>query len=743
MKTKDPKKFILYTHHRSFLTVKTKDKPWPVRFLSKVLDFLLNIFYFTGLAIISVLEFVGNKIVALYQKTLFFIITPPQKAYRALIRDIKTTKKTFPERLKLVVQKNFARTLLIFCCISVLGYCGIASLHLIANGLEVKNQVMQTAALGNTYLSQAKDALAGQDFTTANNRFALAFQAFNQGQNELAASGLLLNQLMSILPQKQTADGLLEAASLVSSSGQDFIALQNQIKQLQIGPSGLSSSSRPTGQALDNIDAGIGRISNKISRANTLVNKIDPGLLPASVRENFVDLKTKLQIAQFTLSNFSMVFGLAENLLKGDKNILVLFENNNELRAGGGFIGTFGNLKINNGQISRINVSSIYDIDNQLAQNIQPPTPLLKVSGNWYMRDANWFADFPLSASKISDFYEMEGGETPDVVIAMTPNIIVDWLKITGSIKLPNYGVTLSSDNFVEETQAVTTMSNDLPTNAPKQLLADLVPILLQKISQSPSSVWPQIIQSLQDNLNNKQIVVYSRDTGLENQFKEFNWAGSVNNTDRDYLSVVTSNLGATKTDLYIDQKINLATTIGDDGTITNEVDITRTNKMPNLPGTFNNSFMRIYVPLGSKLVSNIGFDYQILNYPVGQNYQADPDVYNWEKNSVKDVVTGTYIGQESGKTFYGNWLNVNAGQSRTVKLIYQLPFKLSEVDKYSLLLQKQIGSTNSDFNWTVNFTGRQIAWKNFQTQTLNTDNLNSDIILDKDYFLGLVLSKR
>lgn len=720
-----------------------KGKSRRVGFFAKLVRLFFNIFYFVGLALLTVFDFFKKIILALGRGIGNLLFSLLKNTFVALKYDFKKTKKTLPERLRLLSQKNFTRAILLFLCISALGYGGITALHLIANGLGIKSEVMQTAALGNTYLSQAKDALAAQDFSTADNRFALAFQAFNQGQNEIASSGQLLNELMSILPQKQTADDLLEAAALISSAGQDFVVLQSQIKSLKIGPSGISSESGPAGQVLEAVSTQTNKISAKVSQANGIIGKINPDYLPASNRENFQDLKSKLQIAQFTLNNLSSVFQLVENLLKGDKNVLVLFENNNELRAGGGFIGTYGNLKINDGQISKINVSSIYDLDNQLTQNIKPPTPVLKVNGRWYMRDANWFADFPLSAAKVSNFYEMEGGETPDLVIAMTPNLIVNWLKITGPIQLPSYGLTLTADNFVEETQAVTTMSNALPTNSPKQVLADLVPILLQKISQSSSSEWPQIIQSIQDNLNNKQIVIYSRDSGLQNQLKQFNWTGSVNNTDRDYVSVVSSNLGATKTDLYVDQKINLTVTVQADGSIINELDITRTNKLPNLPGTFNNSFMRIYVPLGSKLISNLGFDYLALDYPQGENYQVDGDVLNWEKNSVKDVVTGTYIGQESGKTFFGNWINLNGGQTRTVKLVYQLPFKLSSADKYSLLLQKQIGSTNSGFNWTFNFAGRQIAWKNFDTQTLNTNSLNSDIILDKDYFFGLVLQKR
>lgn len=740
-------KFKLYTHHRSFLTIKTKNKPWIIRVLAGVFagvfDYIFKMLYFIGLGVLAVLFFLKKVVIAMCYWVGAIIITPPVKFYRAVMKDFKNTKKTFPERLKLLSQPNFSRALLLFLCVFILSYVSIASLRLIASGLEVKNEVMQTSALGNTYLSQAKDALILQDFSMANNRFTLAFQSFNQGQELLASSGQILNQLLSVLPQKQTADDLLKAASLVSSGGQDFIALQSQIQALQINQNGISSKNEPTGPALKSINSGINGILVKITRANKLVGEINQNYLPASNRENFQSLKNKLQIAQFILNNFSSVFELAENLLKDDKNVLVLFENNNELRAGGGFIGTYGNLKIHDGQISKINVSSIYDLDNQLVQNIQPPTPMLKVNSRWLMRDANWFSDFPLSAKKISSFYEMAGGETPDLIIAMTPNLIVDWLKILGPITLPNYGVTLTSDNFVEETQAATTLSNELPTNSPKQILADLIPILLQKISAVPSSDFPQIIQSLQDNLNNKQIVFYSKNADLQNQLAQFHWTGSVADSDRDYLSVVSSNLGATKTDLFVDQKINLNVTARDDGVIVNELEITRTNKMPVLADTFNESFLRVYVPLGSKLISNIGFDYKPLEYPEGAKYQTDDDVLNWEKNSVKDVVTGTYIGQESGKTFFGNWLKLDGGQTRTVKLVYQLPYKLSGVDKYSLLLQKQIGSTNSGFNWTFNFSGRQIAWKNFDAQSLNTNGLNSDIILDKDYFFGMVLQIR
>ena len=733
-------KFKFYFHHKKFVPVSlVKKAPLLTRFINKVFNF----FYQVGFTLIKFGGFVINIIAVFFYNLGSSIIKVVAGIYNIAKKDVLKTLELAPKRFAAAWQVKFAKSLSLFLAVAILGWLGIGSLHLIAKALQLKSSIVTTAAIGNSYLAKAKSDMAAEDFTGAQSSFSRAYETFTQGQSQISQSGQALNQLLGLLPQKQAADGLLEAAALISSSGQDFISLENQFKTLQISSAGVSFQDQSPDEVLQSMDSNLNSALSKVTQASDIISKIDPGTLPQEDRENFVSLSDQLSAGQLALTNFQQVFELAKNLLTGDKTVLLMFENNNELRAGGGFMGTYGALKMNNGGISKITVSSIYDLDGQLTNVIKPPQPILNLSDRWYMRDSNWFADFPQSAREISNFYELEAGETPDMIIAMTPNLIIDFLKITGPITLPNYGITLSADNFVEQTQAATTISDNLPTNSPKQILADFVPILLQKISSTGKDQWPQIIQSLQDELNNKQIVAYSRDPDIENEFNSFNWGGGVQNTDRDYFSIVSSNLGGTKTDLNVDQQINFTTTINSDGSINDEVDITRTNKTPDLPDTENDSYLRIYAPLGSTLISNIGFDYKDLEYPTQDKYEINDDVYAWEKNSVTDNLTGTTIGQEAGKTFFGNWLDIKGGETKTVKLVYQLPFKLQDVDRYSLLLQKQIGANNSDFNWTLNFPGRNIAWKNFDTNNLNTDNLNSDILLDKDYFLGLVFAKQ
>ncbi len=737
------KKIKIYTHQSGFVSANFSagkiKQAWSKTFTSAI----FGLFYFTGLVVVKVSYFFKNIVFKTCFHTGNLILKAIAKTYFAVKNDIISTYTNFPKRLHNIFSREFARSFLTFFIIITAGVLAIQSLSLVAKGLELKNKILRTAFVGNFYLSQAKESLVQQDSGAAENAFAKAYATFSRGQQQLDEANQSFALLLNFLPQKQDADRMIKAAGLVSQAGTKFISLQKDLEQISLSAGGLSGGDRPTEELLRNINDNLKQALDRIVSAQKIVSEINENNIPQANRQNFLQLKSQLNVLSFALNNFYGVFSLSKNLALGEKNVLVLFENNNELRATGGFIGTYGNLKIKDGKILNIKVSSIYDLDGQLTENIKPPSPLINVNTKWYMRDSNWFADFPQTAKTVSNFYEKEGGETPDLVVAMTPNLIIDWLKITGPVLLPHYNLTLTSDNFVEQTQVATTLNENSPLNQPKQILADLVPLLLQKLSEADKTTWPQIIQTLQNNLSQKQVVLYSKDPELQNALKSFHWDGGILPTERDYLSIVSSNLGGTKTDLFIEQKNELKTNIESDGSIVNELIITRTNKLPNLEGTDNTSFIRIYVPKGSKLESVLGFDYKNLDFPEKEDYKIDPNVFNWEKNSVRDVLSGTTIGQESDKTFFGNWLTVKGGESRSVKIVYRLPFKLSDIDSYSLLAQKQIGQIPQNFKWDFSFSQRNIAWKNFDSSLEETSSLTSDIILDKDYFWGLVLTKR
>jgi len=136
-----------------------------------------------------------------------------------------------------------------------------------------------------------------------------------------------------------------------------------------------------------------------------------------------------------------------------DGNYLILFQNNNELRSSGGFIGSFAEVEVKGGRPGSIDFgTNIYKLDEPFAAQVvvPPPAPLLRITGGrWTLRDSNWAADFPQAAEQILWFYEREWGmagkETRlDGVIALTTTVIEELLRLTDPIEMPAYTTTLT-----------------------------------------------------------------------------------------------------------------------------------------------------------------------------------------------------------------------------------------------------------------------------------------------------------
>lgn len=634
-------------------------------------------------------------------------------------------------KIVILRSREFAGNFFLFLvfCLLILGLFRGAGLVTLA--LNLKDNIYNSVQDGVSHITQAGQALAAQNTELAGSQFGQAENSFTAGRQQLDRGNAEIFNILNLLPQTKSAKNLLDAASLLSQSGQDLVKFYSAAQGLSFSDQGLESTEN-TANTISGMNTSLNSALQEITAANQKLAGTNADVIPADKQQEFLQLSSTLASAQTALNNLKNVFGLLQGIIMPKGTILLLFENNNELRPGGGFIGTYGAAAMDSGKINSLTVSSIYDLDGQLKTYIAPPEPILNVNNRWYMRDSNWFADFSTDASKAGEFYGMESGNgAPQTIMALTPSVIVSLLQVTGPVRVPDFNITLSADNFVEQAQAISTVSDDLTLNQPKQILADFFPLFMQKLKTLSPQQSKQILAALLGQLQQKQIVLESNNPNVESQLESFNWAGRVAASDRDYLQMVSANLGGTKTDLSMQKKINLITTVDGKSGITDDLTVTLTNTQPNLVDTQNTSFIRFLVPQGAQLISITGFDQKNLDASSSENYKQDPDVAAWQS------------GTESGKTYFGNWLTVLGGQTRTIHLVYKLPFILQNPDRYSLVLQKQIGSTSVEFNWSVQFPQKQLQWESFVPDSTGAGNLTKSINLDRDYFLGLILKNR
>lgn len=621
----------------------------------------------------------------------------------------------------------------------------LAGASLVSSGIDTKNSVLGSAAEAFQHLTEAQALVSDGNFADSEQQFEYAKNNFEHAQKDLAGLGSFFNSTLQVIPQGKAATNIISAGSKISDAGINLSKFYSYSKQIKITAAGFET---PDG-FYGTVNAGryyLDKASQELSEARDLLSEVDASALPEELRGNFVDSKNKLETATNSVQAISNLLFLFQGFIgNGKKSVLVLFENNNEIRPTGGFIGTYGIFKLNDGRITEQKITSIYDLDGQLKEKIAPPGQFSFMTDHWGIRDSNWFPDFKDSAQKAIMFYEKEAGETPDAVVAVTPDIFIDLLKITGPIDFPKYNLTLNSDNFRDQVQFNTSEAYDKEINKPKQLLADFEPLLLQRLAEMPNGSSSAILSALFKNLAAKNLLFYDRDNSIQTQFENYNWAGTVSVTDRDYLSVVNANLGGRKTDLSILQNVKVESEMQIDGTLINTVTYKRTHQTGLYENAKNIDFVRFIVPEGSTLISAKGFNKKPY-YPSdgsayennGVPFKIDADLYNIDARSKVDASSGTVITNYDGKTSFGNWIELDPGDSSTITLIYRVPLDLTQTRKHSFIFQKQPGVTGLNLDYQF-MPHRKILWYTPADSRVVDRSIQLRKIVDQDIFFGVV----
>ena len=654
-------------------------------------------------------------------------------------------------RFSLLWQKSFASFVLAIVFVSLT----VFSLSFIQKGIEKKGKILGVSTEAYDHLKQAGQSASNQDFENSINNFDSAKLNFSNIKTSIESFGLGISGTISNLPINtpiSTAKNLAEAGENISLAGRNISTLFENISKLDKENSLISSAL--------NFQTAISDIALNLENAENNLTKVDLNYIPEEFQEKIALSKKELPVIANNFKNLSEDFQTMRKILGSDhsQKYLILFQNNSELRPTGGFIGSYGILDIEDGEIKNLFIDGIFNPDGQLKEKIVPPMPIQKISAAWSMHDANWFSDFPTSAKKIALLYEKTGGPTVDGVISITPDVIEKMLEVTGPIEMQEYGTTISKENFLTQTQLQVEELYDKEENRPKKFLSDLAPKIIEKLldgdnleQQDKIQKYLNFINAIEESLKEKHILFYHRDSEIEEMIIRRGWGGQMLNSSGNYLSVVHSNINGYKTDAVIDEQIFHNTEILSDGSIINTVKITRKHlggkSDYNWYNRVNSDYMRVYVPTGSILLEASGHTVQEYEPPIDySDFKTDPDVKKIEDTIKIDSDSGTHIFEESGKTVFGNWVYVSPQETVEITYKYQLPYKINfdsftkPADKYSILIQKQLGSKGSNFIGTIKLPSE---WKAiWRSQDLNIKNFNESIIktnLKTDRIYGMV----
>lgn len=600
--------------------------------------------------------------------------------------------------------KNF----IIFALLTALLFGVISGFEILGSGIRVSKQILGSATTGFELLEGGQLNEALLNFETAG--------------EELENSKEIWLKILNSLVEGLTSNNLRGVSSSILSALDKAILGLKEFQNVRFSWEGATNSAGAELYfSLRQSRSYLVESTNELNEVLFTVQSINPQILPSNFKQSFLAGKERLVKAQKLLREAIGFQDFILNLLGGEKKTyLLIFQNNNEARATGGFIGTYGLLEFENGQMRILKIESIYNLDGQLQELIAAPWPLRRaVTKNWALRDSNWFVDFPMSSRKMLNFLEKENGTAVAGIISFTPDVFENLLKVTGPIEMPEYNVTLTAENFRDTVQFKTSEDFDREANQPKRFLADFAPRFLKKMENLTTNQWINVFQFLSQMVAEKQLLMFSFDSGVQQFIRNYGIDGGIKKNDGDYLAIFHSNVGGGKTDLDISQKVEKNVSYLSGGLAIINLKITRTNfnaKEKFFPQ--NLDFMRILVPQNAKLLSARGFDDFALASSAISGVNIDPDIAAWEQSFNRDENAKMYVGTEAGYQVFANWLELAPGQTKTVELTYEII--LPDISRYTFLLQKQPGAPPFEFALTIDYFPGEIVY--YYPESLQTE---------------------
>jgi len=387
------------------------------------------------------------------------------------------------------------------------------------NLIEKKDTVLGKTASALTHLSLSGEAASAHDLYYTQFELQTASENFTEAEKELQNINLIIQGLLKITPkisdQYNTAAKLLDAAQKLSQSAANLSTALENFQILDADQAKLNLTEK-----LSSLKDTLNLILPDLKIAKNDLLEIDIREIPENFQDKIIMLQEILPVIENNVNQFINYSDLALQILGQDnfKRYLILFQNNNELRPTGGFIGSYALVDFDRGNIEKISIpgGGPYDLKAGLKVNISAPRPLRILNQRWEFQDANWFADLPTSADKLSWFYEKSGGPTTDGIFFINASFVEKLLKITGPIDMPEYNKTITSENFINEIQKSVEFEYDKTINKPKQIIADLAPKLLEKIMQADKITLIDLLDLVFNGLNEKEIQLYFKNYSLE-----------------------------------------------------------------------------------------------------------------------------------------------------------------------------------------------------------------------------------
>lgn len=384
------------------------------------------------------------------------------------------------------------------------------------------------------------------------------------------------------------------------------------------------------GFSVSTINAYLNLLEDIEPRIESMTTKMQTVKLPLGKTEmlsEYTQMLTKLTAAYKENGEYLPLFRafLGDG---SDKLYLLAAQNSAEIRASGGFPGSMGTIRIEDGVLTIDDFKTVYDMI-----SVNPPTEAhitdteyLLFSGSLdYARDACYIPDFERVGEIWALAYESKSDEHIDGVISLTPVIIQKVLAYTGAVTLSD-GTELNGDNATQMLQKdlyykyLSSNSSYKISNANDyvdSLFAETAKIVMGKlVDDFDINRIADYSKIFTDGGKDRTILMWMEDETAESYVKAAGCSGALNDDPSNpEAGVFFSGANGSKLGWFVSLDTQIGdVTVNDDGSRTYDVTVTVSNDITRddmyragnyIIGNYNGqveSYLHLFAPAGGTI---------------------------------------------------------------------------------------------------------------------------------------------
>jgi len=444
--------------------------------------------------------------------------------------------------------------------------------YLAAQGLQ--RDVLVHFSAAQTHLERARTLLGQANGAQAQASLDQARGEFEHAQAEFrAAAAAVTGTPARVVPSAVPIAGSRIAAVLhLSAMGLALCDVGFRSVDIDMEFLKPAAPGQPTGTArllsiLTNLQGSLPALERDLDVANREIAAIDPAVVPASQRAAFQRARDDVTRGIASVDELGRLVPALSDVLGVDGRRTYVVEQLNpfELRAGGGYIGTYSLLVADRGSLTVLRSGDTHDLPDYsiLAGQsgyVAPPGPMLNLlqQKSWSFEDTNFYPDFRDDAKAAMGFAQRDFGTGVDGVISIDLYAVAALLGVTGPISVPGSGVPLTKDNVIP-----TIMAADLEDPAHKRVISSVAGPLMQRVVSLDSAQWVGLIQVINQLATGRHIQLYFAADRAETEMQRLGLAGELAVPDGhdDFMYPAESNFGGNKANWFLTRKLQLALT--------------------------------------------------------------------------------------------------------------------------------------------------------------------------------------